>query len=283
MNYQKPQFKGWVKPGPIPPGALGQGPELEPGETLDAVSGFYRLFQLKDGHRFSTDDVLTSWYGTSGCPCARTVLDLGSGIGTVGVMAAWRLQGARVVSVEAQEQSVRLARKSIRWNGLEDRYDIRLGDFRDPNVIRPEERFDLVLGSPPYFPLGSGVVGDHPQKIACRFETRGTIADYCAAAVRLLAPGGYFACVFPVTPKAQHERVLEAARAAGLSIVRWRPVVLREPDLPLLGLFGMARSSDLPDFMRERAWMEPPLVIRAKDGSIHPEYSAVKLSFGFPP
>ena len=39
------------------------------------------MFQLRDGHRFSTDDILTAWYGTSWCPTAQTGLDLGSGIG----------------------------------------------------------------------------------------------------------------------------------------------------------------------------------------------------------
>lgn len=282
MNYAESKFKGWVKPGPVPPGALEES-SLGPNESLDAISGFFRLFQLKNGHRFSTDDVLTSWYGTSWAPCARTVLDLGSGVGTVGMMAAWRLQGARFVTVEAQEESVQLARKSVRWNGIENRYEIRQGDFRDPSVVRADERFDLVLGSPPYFPLGSGVEGDHPQKIACRFEVRGTVADYCSAAALHLAPGGFFACVFPVNPDAQHQRVKEGARAAGLTIVRWRPVVLREPERPLLGLFGMMRSEDLPETMRSRTWTEPALIIRGQDGSIHPEYSAVKLSFGFPP
>src|SRR5438552_3676011 len=118
-------FKGWTKPGPIPPGASGHGPIIEPGETLDAISGFFRLFQLKKGHRFSTDDVLVAWYGTSWCPCPRTILDLGSGVGTVGLIAAWRLVGARIVAVEAQAESVRLARKSVRWNGLDDRFEIR--------------------------------------------------------------------------------------------------------------------------------------------------------------
>ena len=66
------------------------------------------------------------------------------------------------------------------------------------------------MGSPPYFPVGSGIEGDHPQKVACRFELRGDIADYCAVAVRHLAPGGVFACVFP-QPDGQRERLLEAA------------------------------------------------------------------------
>jgi tRNA1(Val) A37 N6-methylase TrmN6 len=283
MLHTEPSFKGWTKPGPIPPGAMGDGPVVEAGETLDAISGYFRLFQLSNGHRFSTDDVLTAWYGTSCCPTARTVLDLGSGIGAVGMIAAWRLPGARFVTVEAQEESVRLARKSARWNGFSERYEIRSGDFRECGVLRESERFDLVLGSPPYFPPGSGVEGDHPQKIACRFEMRGDIADYCSVAAQHLEPGGVFACVFPVTPNEQHERVRQAARDLGLTIVRWRPVVLREGERPLLGLFVMNRASDLPERMHEKAWIEPPLVIRTADGAVHPEYSAVKLSFGFPP
>jgi tRNA1Val (adenine37-N6)-methyltransferase len=276
-------FRGWTKPGPIPPGALGAGPELEAGETLDAISGHFRLFQLEGGHRFSTDDVLVAWYGSTWCASARRVLDLGSGIGCVGMIAAWRLPGARFVTVEAQEESVRLARKSAAWNGLADRYEIRSGDFREHEVLADDERFDLVLGSPPYFPASSGIHGDHPQKIDCRLEMRGDIGDYCQAASRHLDAGGLFACVFPVAPEEQHRRMRDAASAAGLAILRWRPVVLKEGERPLLGLFAMVRRADVPESLHDEPWAEAPLVIRRRDGSVHPEYSAVKLAFGFPP
>jgi tRNA1Val (adenine37-N6)-methyltransferase len=273
----EPFFKGWAKPGPtVSNGEI----EVGEGETLDAISGHFRIFQLRAGHRFSTDDVLTAWYGTSWCPTAQTALDLGSGIGSVGTIAAWRLPGTRLVTVEAQEESVRLARKSARYNGLESRYEIRHGDFREAALIRTEEKFDLVLGSPPYFPMGTGIEGDHPQKIACRFELRGDIADYCATAAKHLAMGGFFACVFPTE---QLARVEAAARAAELSIVRRRPVVLREGDAPLVSLFGMMRSEHLPAWFRQQTWVEPELIIRRKDGKVHPEYAALKLAIGFPP
>lgn len=299
-------FKGWAKPGPVPPG-LSAGVQVEPHETLDAISGNFRLFQLRDGHRFSTDDILVAWYGTSWCPTARTALDLGSGIGTVGMISAWRLQGARFVTVEAQKDSVALARKSALYNGLADRYEIREGDFRDleereqpcsrepdtnddledkavraPAVLRPEEKFDLITGSPPYFPQGAGIESDHPQKLACRFELRGTVADYCSTAAKHLAPGGFFACVFPIEP-AQLARVEAGAKAAGLVIVRQRPIIFRESEPPLVGLFGMMRAEDLPEWFRNQTWEEPPLTIRTCDGKIHSEYSAVKLAIGFPP
>jgi tRNA1Val (adenine37-N6)-methyltransferase len=299
-------FKGWAKPGLIPPG-LASGVVVDPNETLDAISGHFRLFQLRDGHRFSTDDILTAWYGTSWCPTARTTLDLGSGIGTVGMICAWRLPGARFVTVEAQAESVALAKKSAQYNGLTQRYEIRHGDFRHieehgqpcprdlnateehadsvvraPAVLRADEKFDLITGSPPYFPPGTGVESEHPQKLACRFELRGTVADYCAAAARHLAPGGFFACVFPTEP-AQLARAEQGARDAGLIMVRRRPVVFREGEAPLVALFGLMRATDLPEWFRGQTWVEPDLIIRTRDGKIHPEYSAVKLAIGFPP
>jgi len=196
------------------------------------------------------------------------------------MIAAWRFQGAQFVTVEAQDISIKLARKSATYNGLGSRYEMRLGDFRDPNVIGPDEKFDLVLGSPPYFPLGTGVLGDHPQKVACRFEVRGSIVNYCETAAKHLDFGGFFACVFP---DAQDARVVEAARDAGLSIVRSRPMILREGEAPLLRLYGMTISTHLPESFRTRRWDEPAILVRQKDGSVHPEYSALKLSVGFPP
>ena len=272
-------FKQWAKPGLVPPGAATT-PVVPEDQSLDAISGHFRIFQLRRGHRFSTDDVLTAWYGTSWAPSAHQVLDLGSGVGSVGMIAAWRLPGARFVTIEAQEESVGLARRSAAYNGLTDRYQIRHADFRDAAALRPDEWFDLVLGSPPYFPQGSGVEGDHPQKIACRFELRGDIRDYARVAAAHLAPGGLFACVFP---EEQRARIETAARGAALVVVRRRPVVFREGEPPLVGLFAMMRGEDLPPPMRERTWVEPPLVIRAADGSVHPEYAAVKLAIGFPP
>jgi tRNA1Val (adenine37-N6)-methyltransferase len=272
-------FKGWAKPGPGVPGVAASG-EPSPDESLDAISGHFRLYQLRKGHRFSTDDVLTAWYGSSWAPSASNVLDLGSGIGSVATIVAWRLVGACVVTIEAQAESVALARKSAAHNGLSQRVDIRHGDFRDAGALGASERFDLVLGSPPYFPVDAGLPGDHPQKIACRFELRGDIADYCRVASQHLEVGGVFAVVFP---EEQRKRVETAAADVMLSIVRRRPVVFKEGEPPLVSLFLMMRASDLPEDQRAATWVEPPLIIRTADGAVHPEYRTVKLSFGFPP
>lgn len=275
-------FKDWAIPG-RPLTQDSSQIAVPENETLDALCGHFRIFQLKDGHRYSTDDLVTAWYGALTCPSAERVLDLGSGIGSVGMLAAWKLPGAKLVTIEAQDESVRLARKSVALNDLESRYEIRHGDIRDKNMLGATETFDLILGSPPYFPLGSGVLSEHPQKIACRFETRGTVLDYAQVAAAHLTPGGVFACVFPVDPPAQAERVIEAARESGLTIFRRRDIVFKAGERPLIGVFALMRSTDLPERMRGLTLKEPDLVVRERDGKATHEYLVTKLAMGLPP
>lgn len=50
--------------------------------TFDILAGAWRIFQLRHGHRFSTDDLLTAWAAVRANPEARRLLDLGAGIGS---------------------------------------------------------------------------------------------------------------------------------------------------------------------------------------------------------
>lgn len=290
----KQYFKGFAKPGPMladfdESQAITQVEQIlrehgyEESVTLDYLGGDYRLFQLKKGHRYSTDDVLVAYYGTFFAPCPRRVLDLGSGIGSVGLMCAWRLQGAQIVSIEAQEVSVLLAQASVALNGLSHRYQVRHADLRDSHALRQEEKFDLILASPPYFSPGTGQLGDHPQKIACRFETRGSILDYCQQAALHLDFGGILSCVFPIGQKEQLEKVIRAADEAGLVIIHERPVVFKDGEPPLLGLFAMMKKTDLPADTAWRAWQMPALCIRDEAQQVTPEYAAIKMAMGFLP
>lgn len=270
-------YRGYRRPGPVPPGGV----EAEPGETVDYICGEYRIFQYEKGHRYSTDDVLTAWYGTQWAPRVGVACDLGSGIGSVAIIAAWRLPGARFVTVEAQEMSIRLARKTIAYNGLQDRFTLVHSDLRDfQTPVETHGEFDLVTGSPPYFPQGTATGANHPQAVPARIEVRGNVADYARTASRILAPGGLFAFVFP----AADPRVHEALRDAGLTLIRRRDVVFKEGEPPLIALFAAARSDDMPVTVRNRGgFIEPPLIIRDRNGQVHPEYAAVRMSFGFPP
>ncbi|MDQ3282858.1 MAG: methyltransferase [Acidobacteriota bacterium] len=267
-------YRGWRRPGPVPPGGV----EAEPGETLDFICGDYRIFQYEKGHRYSTDDVLTAWYGTTHAPRVARAADLGSGIGSVALISAWRLPGATFCTVEAQGISLRLARKTMRYNGLESRFTLYHGDLRDESILANEEPFDLVTGSPPYFPPGTATEADHKQAIPARIEVRGSVADYAKTAARILAPGGLFAFVFPTL---QLSRALSAIEDAKLKLIRRRDIAFKAGETPLITLFAASRAEDIPPTYE--AFVEPPLTIRTRDGGVDPEYSAIRMSFGFPP
>lgn len=267
---------GWTRPGPLPPGGIEPGD----GETLDRLCGHWRIFQLAKGHRNSVDDQLAAWWGCRWCPHPARIADLGSGVGSVALMAAWKCPGARLHTVEAQEASLALARKSIRYNGLEARCAAHMGDLREPAPLEAEGPFDLVFGTPPYWPEGSRVPAEHPQAVPARLELRGGIEHYARAAARLLAPGGLFACVFP---NDQRARALAAFPAAGLALLHLLEARFKEGEPYGLLLLAGGRAADLPGTLRTEALEHPQHTIRDHAGRFTREHAAVRLAMGFPP
>lgn len=268
---------GWVPPGPVPPGAGAAGAVPGPGETLDCLSGHWRIFQLRTGHRYSTDDLLTAWYAADavlrGRDSPRACLDLGCGVGSVGLLLLWRFPCLRLVGVEAQEESTALARRSLSYNGVRERAEVRHGDFRCPGILDPRERFALVTGSPPYLAPGEGRRSGAPQRGPCRFEERGGVRDYLRVAQRHLAPGGRVVWVHATRYR---QASLEAARAEGLCRLRYRPVVFREGRESLITLFCAGRDAG------SATLEEAPLVVRTASGAYSADYAAVRREMGFP-
>jgi tRNA1Val (adenine37-N6)-methyltransferase len=269
----------WRPPeGPKPVGP-GEAPDLIPGagETLDYLAGDWRIFQRRDGHRYSTDDLLTAWYAChlahERCLEVRCCLDLGAGIGSVAMMVAWRFPAARVVAIEAQDLSVALMARSLRYNGIASRVEIRKGDLRDSGLYEGTA-FELVTGTPPYLAPGRGVVSQRPQCDPCRFERRGAVEAYLSSAARALSGDGI--CVL-VHEWAQLERLRRAASDAGLHLTRVQPVEFREGRPPRIALYAFERSAWEPERVEE------PLVIRTRSGSRGQTYCAAREWMGFPP
>jgi tRNA1Val (adenine37-N6)-methyltransferase len=270
--------EGWSAAGPLPtiPDAL-EGLWPGPDEDLCWLAGNWRILQRTDGHRTSLDDLLTAELAAhlvQERPPAQC-LDLGCGIGSVLLFVAWRFPRARVLGVEAQAVSATLARRSVAWNGVSDRAWVIIDDFRACDELAREPCFDLVTGTPPYFPIGAGPQSDHVQRAPCRFEHRGGIEAYCQAAASKLGPGAPFVACEAWN---QRGRVEEAAQAAGLRLVRWREIVPRAGKEPLLCIFAMRAAA-----YAEPMVMMPPLVVRDASGRRTPEFSAIRAAMGMPP
>lgn len=239
--------------------------------TIDAVTGGWTIAQRRRGHRHSTDDLLTGWYAVEVVPTAKRLLDLGAGIGGVGLIALWRSPGATLVAIEAQEVSFELLEGNIARNHLGDRALPVHGDLRD---VRLADRFDLVTGSPPYWDVSEGVVPADSQKAHARFELRGDVRDYAHAARAHLAEQGRFVLCFPTVQRARAEA---AFTAAGLALTRSRDVIPRDGAAALFTLFACRRAED----GNEPHVREPPHVVRDSEGNPTPAHLAVRATLGF--
>jgi tRNA1Val (adenine37-N6)-methyltransferase len=247
--------------------------EQEFGEsvTLDGLTGEWFIFQRARGHRHSVDDVLTAAYALEISPAVAHHLDLGTGIGTVGLLVLWGMgDRARLTAIEAQAGSHRLLLANIAENQLTGRVQPLLGDLRE---LDASESFPLITGSPPYFPTSAGIVPQDSQKAHARFELRGDVSDYARAAQRHLAPEGWFVFCFPTPQKA---RALAAVAGAGLSVARLRDVIPRVGLAPLFSLFACRHAGD-----HEPCIIDAPLVVRSEDGQLSDMMQQVRRGFGF--
>ncbi|MCG8556078.1 MAG: methyltransferase domain-containing protein [Proteobacteria bacterium] len=244
--------------------------------TDDAVAGEFRLWQRRRGHRYSLDDVATAWEAALALPEALHCLDLGCGVGSVLHMLAYRMPRAHFVGVEAEPVSFRLAERNVARNNLSGRCRLIQGDLRtcvDPLALG---RFDLVTGTPPYWPPGTATASPDRQRAAARIELRGGIEVYLSAAARVVSPAGRVV----VCADARHpERVEQGARGVGLTPVRRRdvvPIVDRKRALFSVWTLGCALAGSGCERART-------LVTRDSAGARTADAQLLRSFFGLPP
>jgi len=240
--------------------------------TIDALTAGWSIAQRKKGHRHSTDDLLTGWYAGEIVRAPRTLLDLGAGLGSVGLIALWRSPpDATLVAIEAQDVSFALLEGNIARNGLGDRVRAIHADLRH---VRLDQTFDLVTGSPPYWDVSEGVLPEDSQKAHARFELRGDVRDYAIAARTALAEGGRFVFCFPTVQRARAEL---ACAAVELAITRARDVIPRAGAAPLFTLFAARRAEDGDEPFVEEAQH----IVRDEHGTPTAMHAAARAALGF--
>lgn len=186
-----------------------------------------------------------------------THADLGTGCGSVLQMVLWAYLGqVRSVGVEAQDVSFECLRRGLIWNvGVDPTQPNTLvrivkGDLRTWDGTIPVDKtdgktnkdesqadfqppYDLITGTPPYFPLDSFVASNnHNQKVRCRVPTRGGACDYIKTASRLLAHDGVFCMVEASFAKAEHAVLQAVARTNGVLTIKRRLDVVTRTGLP---------------------------------------------------
>lgn len=200
-------------------------------------------------------------------------LDMGCGIGSVLLQCAWALPLAQCTGIEAQAISASMARRSVRFNGVEDRVTVIDGDLRDEAALPLEcvGTFSLVTGTPPYFRDGEGVESDVVQRGPCRFEHRGGVEDYAHAAARWMREDGRAVLCAGALERDRARRGIEES---GLAVVRQVEVVPRVGKSPLIDVYVLARTSETPVF--------ETMAVRGADEQWTPEFIRVRETMGMP-
>ncbi|AMU94636.1 protein-(glutamine-N5) methyltransferase, release factor-specific [Sphingopyxis terrae subsp. terrae NBRC 15098] len=161
----------------------------------------------------------------------RTILDLGTGPGTLLLAALDAFRGATGLGVDASEQALAYARDNAEALGFAARTTFRAGDW----AAGLDGAFDLILCNPPYIADDEALmpdVADHEPAEAL-FAGADGLDDYrriIPDLPRLLAPGG--AAILEIGHQ-QRISVSQLAEAAGFAVACRRDIGGRDRALVL--------------------------------------------------
>ena len=211
--------------------------------TDTLLGGALKLLQPKTGYRINVDSLLL--VGFAGERRVDRVVDLGAGVGALGLLALHRGIAKRALLIEADPKLVFLARENLSRSGFD-------GEARELDLTRSKLRDSaapLVLCNPPYYPAHSHRPAQSVSKAAAR---SGDIGPFLIAAAAILArKTGRALFSYPAPQLAE---LLRHAEDVGLVAKRLRFVHAREDKPARLSLVELraARPGGLV--------VEPPLI-----------------------
>ena len=177
---------------------------VEAGATTTSdtlLDGALRLRQPSRGHRVGTDAILLA----AAAPAAGVgrLIDIGAGVGAVGLALAQRHAGAQVVLVEIDAALATLAGENANLNNLGERVRVIAADFMSPAERRKAGlaagAADLIVTNPPFFePARVRASADTGRARAHVLDESGganPLRRWIVAALALLAPGGCFVMI----------------------------------------------------------------------------------------
>ena len=167
---------------------MGQINAMDRGVTEDRLlGGRVKLLQPRRGYRVAVDAVLLA-AAIEAAPGAR-VLDLGAGVGAVGLCLATRVAGCSVLGIELQAELADLAQSNAVLNDMGDRVHMIVHDLAQ-DLPEGIGSFDVVATNPPY--LAARVADPPPDrsKALATVESSADLARWLAVACGAARPGG---------------------------------------------------------------------------------------------
>jgi len=159
------------------------------------LGGRVRVLQPKTGYRAGLDAVLLAASAPFDATRACRVLDVGAGVGTVGLCLAARCPLATVTLLEREPALVELARRNVALNGFAGRVRVvnaAVGSTADhlSELDVRADGFDTVFANPPYHAHGRGTLAPDALKAASHAMPDAALDDWVRFMARMAAPGG---------------------------------------------------------------------------------------------
>lgn len=165
-----------------------------PDESLDdLILGGLKIFQPRQGYRFSLDAVLLAHFAKP--EKVETAVDLGTGSGVIPLLLTRQAPPLKVLGVEIQASMVKRARRSVEFNRLQERIEIIQGDIGTIEEILPRGLAELVLSNPPFWKQGEGRISNNQEEAVARHEIEVSLEQIVAAGAYLLANQGKFCMI----------------------------------------------------------------------------------------
>jgi len=165
--------------------------EINMDERIDDLHrNNYKIIQNPNKFCFGIDAVLLS--GFTNVKKDEKSLDLGTGTGIIPILLEAKTQGENFVGLEIQQESVDMAQRSVRLNGLEEKIEIIEGDIKQATLMFKPSSFDVVTSNPPYMNNGNGLTNTLMPKAIARHEILCTLEDVISTASKLVKVGGRF-------------------------------------------------------------------------------------------
>ena len=152
------------------------------------LGGRVRIQQPVEGYRVAIDPILLA--ASIDARDGERILDLGCGVGAVGLCLLARLPRVQVVGLEVQPTLAALAGENARANAMEDRFTVHEGNIVARTVGTKEPPFDQVAMNPPYLPSSRATLPLSASKRRATMEESPGLQDWIDAGLEFLKPRG---------------------------------------------------------------------------------------------
>lgn len=147
-----------------------------------------KLIQKIDGFKFGVDAVILSDFAN--VKNKHRAIDLCTGTGIIPFLLYGKYNPKEIYGLEIQEEMVQMAKKSVKFNKLEDKIIFLNEDLKNIEYLKTMDKFDVVTVNPPYKLNNAGIINLNDKLAIARHEVLCKLEDVIYACKILLKDNG---------------------------------------------------------------------------------------------